>query len=1080
MICEDEAPTEDVVLDGGAPPPDIRIVYASTFLFLHEFIRVLRPKGHEDWQTGVPDLWRGPTISGLDIETEGGFNPHTLKIATVQIELNETVYVVHWAKHLDVDDIEGADLFRFYLESYDVMKVIHNASFELKFFLKAFGMDLHVNNVHDSMAGEYILAEGSGFDGDRIKTPRGTFRLDSIVLRRYGYIMDKDKALVTGFRRRGTVAVLPPKRPGGVPACELCSRPPTGILGTGKGAHFLCDECACAPQFKRLKKWEAIDLADYASTTFTTHDLTSRQLQYAAFDAYFCAKIARDQLATMSIQDTTMGYNNLYLIRLDSQTAEAAARMELHGMPINEQELWLLDAQWESELEFLTEDIREMLWQDGDESTPLNINADKQMITRLNACVDFQARSIVLTNYQGPELKRLRGIPVVDKILEYKMMMKLRSYTKGFIERLNTETKRVHCNFNYTECTTGRLCVAKGTLIEVVRDVSLAPKGIPVEDVRAGDLAYTFDDNKRLTLKPVVWAGKTGHKSVVRVHWTGTGQKHTGYIDLTPEHPVRLISGEYRKAVDLQPNDRVLALSRGDTSYGYSRLWATGHEPIAFEHRFIFQTMYGYLPEHVHHDNHNKLDNRLENLVPKTPEELAAKRALALKNFAPHYGKHAKSGAENPRWLGLSKQWIEDVFWETGGKPTVFRDVYGIDYATIQKYMRLHGIDWKAIRKNFNDSGQRLDRDLIESAREAHERFGQKVGQQVVGLGYYPWRQLQEENGYVPYNHIVNRIEVLQDAVDVYDLEIKDTHNFIANELCVHNSSSDPNLQNLPSRSKLGRRVRSLVQADEGWVFVIADYSQIELRLIAEMFNDVDMIQTFIDDRDVHTMMAAKMVSAREGRLVTYEEVEAGKETIYKDDRTNAKPANFGLGYGAGLAKFIDIGWKGYELPWTHEEAKTIRTTWQKTWPGVVAFHKTTGEKIKNGSGPYTVWTQRGRRRRMPREWMMDVPISAAKKKELLAAGEPVPQMKKTCYSAAMNHPIQGSSADMVKEVMVSLMRKVQIVLQIHDELVLTCRKEDAPEVLALLKGTMETFGQMYLTKLPIKVDAKIATSWAK
>lgn len=363
---------------------------------------------------------------------------------------------------------------------------------------------------------------------------------------------------------------------------------------------------------------------------------------------------------------------------------------------------------------------------------------------------------------------------------------------------------RLHTTFTRKPSTQRLSCVAAGTPIEVVRDISAYPAGVPIEAVQSGMYAYTFDQDLKLTLRRVVSAWKTGHREVVRVHWRRIGGNTTGFVDLTPEHPVRLVGGAYRQAQYLAPLDRVMALSRGVTNWGYARLWATGHKEIAREHRFIFRELQGWDPEVVHHINENKLDNRLENLEGSNKELHAAlhyRLAPAERRQRQRAGleKAQQAPKNHPGPNPPSKEWMEYVLWQNAGKPTAFRDQYGFDYETMQRYMQIRGVDWKAIAKHFNGAGERIMPEMIEEARRAYKAEGQIAAQHKARLGYYRLKEAQEALGLDPYNHLIVRVEHLTALVDVYDLEIEGTENFIAGELCVHNSK-DPNLQNVVQR----------------------------------------------------------------------------------------------------------------------------------------------------------------------------------------------------------------------------------------------------------------------------------------
>ncbi len=304
----------------------------------------------------------------------------------------------------------------------------------------------------------------------------------------------------------------------------------------------------------------------------------------------------------------------------------------------------------------------------------------------------------------------------------------------------------------------GRLCVAKGTLIEVLRDSAKFPLGIPIEDVQEGMFAYSFDADKRLCLRKVKHSWKTGIRKVVRVHWKADSQKFSGYTDMTPDHRVRLVTGAYQEAQLLKEGDRILSLSRGIT-LGYSRLWATGHEAIEKEHRFVYRELINKnVAEHVHHLNGNRLDNRPENLEGLTAVQHTSLHAKAYfsdpkvreqqsemlrKRWHTEDGiPRRNTSGKRPVWLGITREWLENALYEVGGDTAELRRRTGIEHHILKKY---------------------LDKLKVSVTRIKAECASTK-------------------------NHRVTWVEELVEPVDVYDLEIEDTNNFIAGGLCVHNS----------------------------------------------------------------------------------------------------------------------------------------------------------------------------------------------------------------------------------------------------------------------------------------------------
>ncbi len=261
-------------------------------------------------------------------------------------------------------------------------------------------------------------------------------------------------------------------------------------------------------------------------------------------------------------------------------------------------------------------------------------------------------------------------------------------------------------------------------------------------------------------------------------------------------------------------------------------------------------------------------------------------------------------------------------------------------------------------------------------------------------------------------------------------------------------SSGAFNGQNLPSRTELGARLRACFEAPPGYKFVGGDYANIEMKLIAEMFNEPKLIEAFNKDMDVHALTAAGI----EG--LPYEEVVAGHKAgdpKYKIIRQSGKPANFGLGYGMGLDRFLSMVWDQYDMKWTREFGQKVREGYLNNYTGIRSYHNRRKQELKNGSGWFYVETQDGRRHMCNRD-----------------GG----------YSASLNSPVQGSSADMGRKVLWQACRKMRLILQVHDEFWALAKEEDAEATEKLLKQIAESIGQTYLPRVPIRFDSQIADCW--
>jgi DNA polymerase-1 len=257
-------------------------------------------------------------------------------------------------------------------------------------------------------------------------------------------------------------------------------------------------------------------------------------------------------------------------------------------------------------------------------------------------------------------------------------------------------------------------------------------------------------------------------------------------------------------------------------------------------------------------------------------------------------------------------------------------------------------------------------------------------------------------------------------------------------------SSADPNLQNIPVRTELGRRIRTAFVAGKGNKLVSADYSQFELRLAATLAGDQNLIDMFNQDADVHTMTAAQ-VYGRE------------PEDVTKQMRYAAKAVNFGIMYGQGphaLAQGTGMDFK---------TAKNFIDRYFEIRPKLKEFIETTRQQAKEQGYVETIF---GRRRPTP-----DVK-------------SPNFAVREAAYRAAVNMPLQGSAADIMKLAMTAADQQLraqhnhcQMLLQIHDSILVECPAEVAARVAALLKQAMESAHQ-----LPVKltVDTSIATNWGE
>lgn len=254
-------------------------------------------------------------------------------------------------------------------------------------------------------------------------------------------------------------------------------------------------------------------------------------------------------------------------------------------------------------------------------------------------------------------------------------------------------------------------------------------------------------------------------------------------------------------------------------------------------------------------------------------------------------------------------------------------------------------------------------------------------------------------------------------------------------------SSTDPNLQNIPVRTELGKRIREAFIAGDGNVLISADYSQFELRLAAYLSDDKDMIDMFNKDTDIHAYTAAQVY----GRDV---------EDVTKNMRRDAKVINFGILYGMsphGLSVATGM---------THEQAVIFIDKYFELRKPLLKYLDSLKEKARKDGYVETLF---GRRRPMP-----DIKSSNF-------------MVRSAAERAAMNMPIQGTEADLMKMAMIEVDKKLDEdciqLLQIHDSILVECPERKAKQVAKLLKDTMEN-----IYKLPVKltIDTTIGSTWGE
>ena len=256
-------------------------------------------------------------------------------------------------------------------------------------------------------------------------------------------------------------------------------------------------------------------------------------------------------------------------------------------------------------------------------------------------------------------------------------------------------------------------------------------------------------------------------------------------------------------------------------------------------------------------------------------------------------------------------------------------------------------------------------------------------------------------------------------------------------------SSNNPNLQNIPIRTANGQKIRrAFIPRDSDYILMAADYSQIELRVIASMSNEENMIDAFVNNQDIHTMTASKIYNV-------------DPENVTREQRGNAKTVNFGIIYGVsafGLSQQTDLN---------RSESKVMIDNYFLNYPGLKKYMSDQIDFARNNGYVETIM---GRRRYLQ---------NINSQNNMLRSGS---------ERNAINAPIQGSAADIIKIAMININSelkkqslKSKMLLQVHDELVFDVHKSEKDQIKDIVKTTMESAVKL---KVPLKIDLEFGKNW--
>jgi len=752
------------------------------------------------------------------------------------------------------------------------------------------------------------------------------------------------------------------------------------------------------------------------------------------------------------------------------------AAMEAVGIGVAPARLELLAQELERQIDALLAEIQALAGE------PVNPNSPKQLAGVLFEKLKLPPIRRTKTGYSTDVevLEELAlGHPLPRKILEYRQLAKLKgTYADALPALVHPRTRRIHTSFNQLVAATGRLsCLPAGTLVSTDRGL------LGIEEVRAGDLIRTSQGSR-----PVLAWEATGIRPVIALRLSnGTT------IRCSPDHEF-LTLGEWTPAKDLTVRDHVyMSLAEGlfGTTRGVEVAATAAHRTrkspaLPAEWSVDLAELLGYVLADGHIARSNAKPAKLvlafdwgeddlvdyfarlvERLFDQTPTRRVSRTCPVLEVSGVDIG-----GLLEPLGAGAPSQRIRVP-------PGVFRAPRPIVSALLRGYFEGDGSAAP------NLAVRSVSREMLLDVHHLLNVFGipstlrggtpdsrgcaPRYTLRVVGdrstirfrdeIGFISGRKRAQLDAFAARSRGVTPAPFLTDAVDgqlcevtvesietepavpMYEIEVEGGH-YVANGIVVHNSSS-PNLQNIPIRSELGRRIRQAFIPEPGWRFLAADYSQIELRILAHLSGEEALLEAFRRDEDIHSRTAAEILRVPPSEVTP-------------EMRRLAKVVNFGILYGIsgfGLAQAANIG---------RDESQRLIDQYFAAHPRVRAYlDRTLAEGRERGY----VTTLLGRRRYLP---------------EL---GSRNPAARGAAERMAANAPIQGTASDIIKLAMVRLARVMaerglesRMLLQVHDELLLEVPEAEGDVVRRLVPEIMES---VVALDVPLRVDVKEGLDWA-
>lgn len=620
---------------------------------------------------------------------------------------------------------------------------------------------------------------------------------------------------------------------------------------------------------------DPMKFSDFFSPALFPHCKPAVALPYASNDAKITYELYLFQLPYVTKSDPKCQKKHLEGIagiiwNIEFPMIKVCQNMHRNGIYIDKDVARALnqkyDAEYQKQMDILADMVQQIIY-DSDYSV-----AARRPFARGK---DFNPNSNIHCKYLCATMLKIKeaekhtdktvltdiNLPVTNQILKVRSLATL---INTFVKKLpsaTTSDNRIHAQFRSVGADTGRMCIAEGTEITVLNGTKR------IEDIVPGDIVYCYSEDGTLQLSRVKNLWMTG-KSVdcVDVKWQSSGKGDIGHLICTPEHKILMKSGDWVAASELKRYDKVAHLRRTVPTSGDRRPQLYGWNGLATREQDVVKyslfNCYDSTNMVIHHVDEDPSNNSLDNLRLLELSKHTSNHTCKMITEGTHKYAHLHSDEINQRRIDAQnaayqqsvirdKQMLLDMIRDAEGRVSKV----SMDYTTFLNRCEIAGIDVDAECRKYNPRYHKPELSK-EEFLEIYDLFEGKAIRVVEHLKISYDKFYSYCNRFnISRNHMIQSV-TYAGKFDVYDIEVEGYHNFIASEICVHNSSAEPNLQNIPSHAADIRHMFRATAAQD--ITVDADYDASEDTITVSLCK-YDRLQN------------------KEGELVSVENLEVGQ-----------------------------------------------------------------------------------------------------------------------------------------------------------------------------------------------------------